>query len=148
VTASGRARPPGPGIPTSTFYGWLTTQRDPCRRRLDDQALTDRIRAHQRSGKTYGAPRIHAQLRRDGLRVSRKRVAWLMAAHNLQGAFVCKRWRCSTRQDPTATPAPDLVGRDFTAPAPNRPWVADLSRIGTGEGRCASRQVSWPHLSS
>jgi hypothetical protein len=51
-----------------------------------------------------------------------------MATHDLQGAFLRKRWRCSTRQDPTATPAPDLVNRDFTAPAPNRLWVADLER--------------------
>jgi len=57
-----------------------------------------------------------------------------MATHGLQGAFLRKRWRCSTRQDPTATPAPDLVNRDFTAPEPNRLWVADLSRIPTGEG--------------
>jgi putative transposase len=57
-----------------------------------------------------------------------------MAAHGLQGAFLRKRWRCSTRQDPTATPAPDLVNRNFKTDAPNRLWVADLSRIGTGEG--------------
>jgi putative transposase len=57
-----------------------------------------------------------------------------MGACGLQGAFVRKRWRCSTRQDPSATPAPDLVNRQFTAPAPNRLWVADLSRIPTGEG--------------
>jgi transposase InsO family protein len=57
-----------------------------------------------------------------------------MRTHGLQGAFLRTRWRCSTRQDPTATPAPDLVNRDFTAPAPNRLWVADLSRIPTGEG--------------
>jgi hypothetical protein len=62
-----------------------------------------------------------------------------MAAHGLQGAFLRKRWRCSTRQDPRATPAPDLVDRNFTAQAPNRLWVADISRIGTGEGRCG-----WP----
>jgi transposase InsO family protein len=45
-----------------------------------------------------------------------------------------KRRRCSTRRDPKATPAPDLVNRDFTAPAPNRLWVADISRIPTWEG--------------
>jgi transposase InsO family protein len=97
--------------------------------------LVGKIRAvHKRSGGTYGAPRVHAQLRRDGIRVSRKRVARLMGSHGLQGAFLRKRWRCSTRQDPRATPAPDLVDRNFTAPAPNRLWVADISRIGTGEG--------------
>jgi putative transposase len=127
-------------IPTSTFYGWAAQQRDPCQHRRRDAWLLGKIRAvHRRSGGTYGAPRVHAQLRRDGVRVSSKRVARLMGTHGLQGAFVRKRWRCSTRQDPTAIPAPDLVNRQFTAPAPNRLWVADLSRIPTGEGRCG-----WP----
>jgi putative transposase len=123
-------------IPTSTFYGWLAQQRRPCQRRRDDQVLLGKIRAvHRRSGGTYGAPKVHAQLRRDGVQVSRKRVERLMRTHGLQGAFLRKRWRCcSTRQDPKAIPAPDLVNRDFTAPAPNRLWVADLSRIPTGEG--------------
>jgi putative transposase len=123
------------GIPVSTFYGWRAQQRDPCRRALDDQALLLRIRAvHARSGGTYGAPRVHAQLRRDGVRVSRKRVARLMGTAGLHGAFVRKRWRASTRQDPRATPAPDLVGRNFKVGEPNRLWVADISRIPTGEG--------------
>jgi putative transposase len=77
---------------------------------------------------------VHAQLRRDGVRTSRKRVERLMGQAGLQGAFLRKRWRCSTRQDPRATPAPDLVNRDFKVEAPNRLWVADLSRIPTGEG--------------
>jgi putative transposase len=122
-------------VSPSTFYGWLAQRRDPCQRRRDDQALTNRIRRiHDRSGQTYGAPRVHAQLRRDGVQVSRKRVARLMAAHGLQGAFLRKRWRCSTRQDPKATPAPDLVNRNFKVDTPNRLWVADSSRIPTGEG--------------
>jgi len=122
-------------IPTSTFYGWEAQQRHPCLRRRQDAWLLGKIRAvHQRSSGTYGAPRIHAQLRRDGIRTSRKRVERLMGQAGLQGAFLRKRWRCSTRQNPKATPAPDLVDRNFTAPAPNRLWVADISRIGTGEG--------------
>jgi putative transposase len=122
-------------IPVSTFYGWGAQQRDPCQRRHRDAWLLGKIRAvHTRSGGTYGAPRVHARLRRDGVRTSRKRVERLMATHGLQGAFLRKRWRGSTRQNPTVTPAPDLVNRDFTAPAPNRLWVADISRIPTGEG--------------
>ena len=116
-------------VPTSTFYGWGAQQRDPCQHQRQDAWLVGKIRAiHKRSRGTYGAPRVHAQLRRDGIQVSRKRVARLMGAHGLQGAFLRKRWRGCTRQDPTATPAPDLVNRDFTAPAPNRLWVADLVR--------------------
>jgi putative transposase len=122
-------------IPVSTFYGWQAQQRDPCQRRSQDAWLLGKIRAvHGRSGGTYGAPRIHAQLRRDGIRTSRKRVERLMGQAGLQGAFLRKRWRCSTRQDPRATPAPDLVDRNFKASAPNRLWVADISRIPTGEG--------------
>jgi putative transposase len=122
-------------IATSTFYGWQARQHAPCQRSLDDRALLGRIRAiHARSGGTYGAPRVHAQLRRDGVRVGRKRVERLMRAAGLHGAFLRKRWRGSTRQDPRATPAPDLVNRQFSAPAPNRLWVADISRIPTGEG--------------
>jgi putative transposase len=122
-------------IPVSTFYGWVDQQRHPSRHTLDDRVLLGKIRAvHTRSGGTYGAPRVHAQLRRDGVRVARKRVARLMGQDGLQGAFLRRKWRCSTRQDPTATPAPDLVNRDFAAPAPDRLWVADLSRIPTGEG--------------
>jgi putative transposase len=122
-------------IPPSTYYGWVAQHRNPCQRHRDDQTLLGRIRAvHDHSSRTYGAPRVHAQLRRDGVRVSRKRVARLMRTYGLQGAFVRKRWRCSTRQDPRAIPAPDLVNRDFTAAAPNRLWVADLSRIPTGQG--------------
>jgi putative transposase len=116
-------------IPVSTFYGWGAQQRDPCQHQRPDAWLLGKIRAiHQRSRGTYGAPRVHARLRRDGVQVSRTRVARLLGAHGLQGAFLRRRWRCSTRQHPTAIPAPDLVNRDFTAPAPNRLWVADLVR--------------------
>ena len=122
-------------VPVSTFYGWQAQQRRPCQRRRQDAWLLHKIRAvHGRSGGTYGAPRVHAQLRRDGIRTSRKRVERLMGQAGLQGAFLRKRWRGSTRQDPRATPAPDLVDRNFTAEAPNRLWVADISRIPTGEG--------------
>ena len=122
-------------IRPSTYYGWVAQHRQPCKRRRDDQALLGRIRAvHARSGRTYGAPRVHAQLRRDGIRVSRKRVERLMRQEGLQGAFMRKRRRSSTRRDPAATPAPDLVDRNFHADAPDRLWVADISRIPTGEG--------------
>jgi len=124
-----------PDIPTSTYYDWVDQQRRPSRHTVDDRVLLGKIQVvHGRSGGTYGAPRVHAQLRRDGVRVGRKRVERLLRARGLQGAFLRKRWRCSTRQDPTAIPAPDLVNRDFTAREPNRLWVADSSKIPTGEG--------------
>jgi putative transposase len=123
-------------VSSSTFYGWLARQRDPASRsRRDAELLAEISEIHHRSGGTYGSPRVHAALHRRAIRVSRKRVERLMRQAGLQGAFLRKRWRtASTRQNPAATPAPDLVDRNFTAPAPNRLWVADATRIPAGEG--------------
>ena len=123
-------------IAPSTYYGWLDRRRNPsARQQADTVVLTEITAVHDRSGGTYGSPRVHATLRRRGVRVSRKRVERLMREHGLQGAYLRRKWRTSsTRQDPRATPAPDLVNRDFTAPAPNRLWVADATRIPCGQG--------------
>ena len=123
------------GVSVSTFYGWLARRRHPSPRDIEETWLGEQIeRIHRESGETCGSPKVHAQLRREGIRVSRKRVERLMREAGPQGAFMRKRRRSSTRRDPTATPAPDLVNRQFTTPGPNRLWVADISRIPTGEG--------------
>jgi putative transposase len=123
-------------VAPSTYYGWLEQAGAPCDRAEEDLALVSNI--HEiwtTSGQTYGADRVHQQLRRDGIRVGRKRVERLMAAHGWQGAYLRRGWRGgSTRQNPKAEPAPDLVNRDFTATAPNRLWVADATRIPCGQG--------------
>ncbi|MFF0372426.1 MULTISPECIES: IS3 family transposase [unclassified Micromonospora] len=105
------------GVATSTFYGWLAQAASPSQRRRDDAELLDQIRAvHDRSGGTYGSPRVHAMLRRRGWRIGRERVERPMRADGRQGAFLRKKWRPpSSRSDPKATPAPDLVCRNFTA---------------------------------
>jgi putative transposase len=111
---------------------WLAGPRtDPSlRRRTDAELLAEIAAIHDRSGGTYGSPRVHATLRRRGICVSRKRVERLMREAGLAGAFLRKRWRTgSTRQNPRTTPAPDLVNRDFTAPAPDRLRAADATRI-------------------
>ena len=127
-------------VPVSTFYGWLAQQRRPCQRRRRDAWLLHKIRVvHTRSGGTHGRPGCMRSCAATGSGSPLSGRVRLMGAHGLQGAFLRKRWRCSTRQDPKATPAPDLVDRNFHAEAPNRLWVADISRIGTGEGRCG-----WP----
>jgi putative transposase len=122
-------------VPSSTNYGWVAQASKPCRQRCDEQLLAEIRAIHERSGGTFGTPRVHATLRRQGRRVGRKRVERLMREHGLQGAFLRKRWRIpSTKQDPMATPAPDRVNRKLTATAPDRLWVADATRIPTGEG--------------
>ena len=123
-------------VAESTYYGWLAQERDPSARRRADAELLDEIRRiHDRSGATYGAPRVHAILRRAGHHVSRKRVERLMRENGLQGAFLRKRWRVgSTRQNPRATPAPDLVNRDFSANTPGTKMVGDITYLRTWEG--------------
>lgn len=123
-------------IESSTYYSWVRQDERPCDRELVDLGLLSNIYdIWTASGGTYGADRVHGQLRRDGVRVGRKRVERLMAAQGWKGAFLRRGWRGgSTRQDPRHTPAPDLVDRDFTAAAPDRLWVADATRIPCGQG--------------
>ena len=97
-------------------------------------ALTEKLRRiHEYSRETYGAPRMHAELIDEGIRVGRKRVARLMRQAGLQG--VSRRRRVTTtRRRPDARPAPDLVERDFTAKRPNKLWVADITYVPTWAG--------------
>jgi putative transposase len=125
-------------IPESTYYDWRARRVTPSRRELDDATLLEqiiKIRAAHEFAATYGSPRVWLELRRQGVRVGRKRVERLMRTHGLQGAHLRRGWKHgSTRQNPHHTAAPDLVDRDFRATAPNRLWVADLTRLVTGEG--------------
>ena len=114
------------------YYDWK--DRPLSRRDQENVALMENIReVHDRSRRTYGYPRVHAELRALGVRCSRKRVARLMRKPALQG---CIRGRSKhiTRRDKHATPASDLVKRNFAATAPNRLWTADISYIYTWEG--------------
>lgn len=99
-----------------------------------DIRLTAQIQAiHRRSHGTYGAPRVQAQLRQEGVAVSRKRVARLMRQAGLRGVSR-RRFVTTTHRDRTATAAPDLVQRAFHAAAPDRLWVADITYIPTWAG--------------
>ncbi|WP_433543665.1 IS3 family transposase (plasmid) [Streptomyces sp. CA-294286] len=120
-------------IASSTYYRWRRAEKEPCERVRKDVELTGRIREiHTDSGGVYGSPRVHAVLKREGVQVGRKRVERLMREADLAG--ISPRRNSFTRRDPKATLAPDLVERDFTAPAPNRLWVTDLTVITTTEG--------------
>jgi len=109
-------------------------KRPPSARASADLELRARVAAiHRRSRQTYGAPRVHAELRAQGVQVGRKRVARPMRAANLRG--VSRRlWTVTTVRDRKALPAPDLVERNFSAAAPNRLWVADITYIPTWAG--------------
>jgi putative transposase len=94
-------------------------------------AVIDQIFAESR--RTYGSPRVHAELRLGhDVRVGRKRVERLMRKGGL--VAVSSRRKGSTRRDPLAAPAPDLVDRDFTASGPDELWIADFTQIATWQG--------------
>ncbi len=119
-------------VSTSGYYARLN--RPPSRRSREDVVLTQRIRwIHLRSRGTYGAPRIHAELADEGVRVGRKRVAHLMRTAGLRGVSRRRSVRTTIRQAKNR-PAPDLVQRDFTAAGPNRLWVADITYVSTWTG--------------
>jgi putative transposase len=126
------------GVAASTYYEWRARRTNPGpRARADAEllGLIDTIRGSHEFAATYGSPRVWLELRRRGVRVSRKRVERIMRLHGRRGAYLRKGWKGgSTKQNPRHTAAPDLLGRDFTATAPNTKWVADLTRILTDEG--------------
>jgi putative transposase len=137
------------GVSSSGYYAWA--KRKPSRRAQADAIVLSHIRrAHAASHGTYGAPRIHVDLRASGIRVGRKRVARLMAAAGLIGVsrrrFVTTTVRGGGRQ------APDLVNRKFAADRPDLLWVADITYVPTGAGflylavvldACSRRIVGW-----
>ena len=120
------------GVSRSGFYAWRERALSP--RSLADAALTGRIKViHQASRGTYGAPRIHAELADEGLQVGRKRVERLMKAAGLSGVSRRKSAHTTSR-DHRVRPACDLVDRNFTAEAPDRLWVADITYLPTWAG--------------
>jgi putative transposase len=120
------------GVSPSGFWAW--SKRPPSERAQADAALTGEIRRiHVRSRGTYGVPRVHAELRYDGTRCSRKRVARLMRADGLAGVHRRRAVRTTVR-DRDAAPAPDLVNRSFQASGPDRLWVADITYVPTWAG--------------
>lgn len=120
------------GVAASTFYEQRSRPPSAARRRRErlDAAVKECFEA---SGGTYGSPRVHAQLRRDGHTVSKKTVEASMARQGLQGR-TRRRRRSLTRPDKAAAPAPDLLRRDFTADAPDQKWVGDFKQADTDAG--------------
>jgi putative transposase len=120
------------GVSRSGFYAW--SSRPPSRHDVEDERLSRSIRRiHESSRRTYGAPRIHAELVFDGVAISRKRVARLMRQAQLSGLHRPRRTRTTLRGLDLA-PAPDLVERNFSPQGPDRIWVADITYIRTWEG--------------
>jgi len=120
------------GVSASGYWAWQ--QRPMSQREKTDRALEAQIgEIHRWSQGTYGVPRMHAELRDRGTRVSRKRIARLMRRGGLQGV-TRRKGMFTTVRDPDARPAPDLVDRNFVAAGPDRLWVADITYVPTWAG--------------
>jgi len=121
-------------IAPSTYYA--RKQRPPSARTLRDAQLKVEIkRVWDANYQVYGARKLWRQLGREGIAVGRDRVARLMRALGIRGVVRGGKRRTTIPALGDQRPA-DLVNRDFTAPAPNRLWVADLTYVATWAGFC------------
>jgi transposase InsO family protein len=121
------------GVARSSFYHWKASTAVRVARATADAALAEHIKAvHADFDGTYGAPRITAELRDRGMRINHKRVARVMRRFGVQGLRLRRRTR-TTVADPAAAKAPDLICRDFTAPAVNQRYVGDITYLPVGD---------------
>jgi putative transposase len=119
-------------VSTSGYYAWV--KREPSERARADEVLRKKIEGIYRESRgTYGRPRVHAELKEDGVQVGCKRITRLMRLAGLQGASRRKKYRTTVRNR-DARPAPDLVDRNFSVSRPDQLWVADITYIPTWTG--------------
>jgi len=120
------------GVSESGYYAW--GKRKPSRRQAENEQLIEHIRSAYEQGRhVYGSPRIHAELRAQGIACGKHRVARLMRQVGLR-AVQKRRRMCTTDSQHSDPVAPNLLQRDFTAPAPNREWLTDITAVWTAEG--------------
>jgi len=116
----------------SGYYAWRN--RPVSQREMANQKLMQQIEAvFHASQSTYGSPRVTRELKRQGITCSKNRVARLMRLHGLR-AKQSKRYHSTTRRHPSRPVAPNHLDRDFSATAPNKKWVTDITYIKTAEG--------------
>lgn len=120
------------GVSRSGYYAWQARQKRPEDEPL--RALIEHIRRiHRQSRRTYGSPRVWAELRANGVVCNHKRVARLMRLEGLYGRR--KKRKAHTTDSKHNMPiAHNLLNRQFQADAPNTKWVADITYIPTHEG--------------
>ena len=125
------------GISPSTYYAAKKREENPSSRGMRDEELKKEImRVREKRGrKLYGAKKIWHELNRDGIEVARCTVERLMGEMGVAGARARRKRPRTTVPGPPGQERPsDLLGRDFTAPAPNRRWVADITYVETASG--------------
>ncbi len=120
------------GVSRAGYFAWRRRPESP--RGGEDRALTSRIQViHGTSRKTYGSPRVHRELRAQGTAISRKRMERLMHVAGIQ-VKPKARFVVTTDSDHGLPVAENLLQQDFSASAPNRRWVTDITYVATAEG--------------
>jgi len=119
-------------VSPSGYYDWRGRRPSP-RAKANDVLLFHIRRLHSESDGVLGAPRIWEELQYARIPCGKNRVARLMRAHQLQGIPQKKRWR-KKASEPRPVGIQNHLARDFSAPAPNRRWVTDITYIDTAEG--------------
>jgi len=122
------------GVRRPGFYEWLADAPTRAQRAVQDHELGREItEVHREHRGVYGRPRVTVELRRRGRRVNHKRVRRIMCEHGIAGLTRWRR-RSLTRRDHAAVPVADLIGRDFSAPAPGERLVGDIAYLPTQQG--------------
>lgn len=119
-------------VSRSGYYSWMS--RGPSDRAQENRRLTRQIKqVWLKSGKTYGSPRIHQQLLRQGEQLSRQRVARLMKKEGIQSQ-IRPKWVVTTDSKHQLPVAPNLLDQEFTAGRLSQVWVSDITYIPSNQG--------------
>ena len=120
-------------VSTSGYYAWV--KRPESSRTREDRRLSVLTReAYERSQRRYGSPRVHADLRAQGIHISRKRVIRLMQEQGFKGK-TRRRFKCTTNSKHDQPVAANLLDRKFEAQRPNQRWVGDTTELVTRSGK-------------
>jgi putative transposase len=119
-------------VSRSGYYDYLAKEKSA--RWVENERLKKKIKSiHEEKRKVYGSPRVHRELKKQGEKCSRKRVARLMREEGIQ-AKMRRRWKKTTVAKESQEPSPNHLKQNFTVEAPNKVWVSDITYIGTQEG--------------
>jgi len=122
------------GVTRQGYYAYSKRRQSP--RIAQERALHKRLRElHLKSRGTYGSPRLLAALRNEGVRIGKGRVERALRSLGIR-ARMPRRWRTTTRANPTHPVAENTLARQFTATRPDERWVTDITYVWTDEGWC------------
>ncbi len=119
-------------VSRTAYYRWLI--RPVSQHRAQDEIIKEQImKIYQQSRKTYGSPRIHRKLDKQGIHCGRKRVERLMREAGIQ-AIQKRKFRVTTDSNHNLPVAENILNRNFDAGAPNMLWATDITYVNTDEG--------------